>query len=179
MIPMNAAYKIFIIEEDGCMAENIEALLVRSGYVINYASTGLDGAKVELLCSCERPETVDGALESAERDIRHCRKSKSRILTYRDVELNLDTREVKVRGINIELTVIEYGILELMLKSPSKIFSKTNIFESVWGETYFSEDNTVNVHMSNLRGKLRRATEGQNYIQTVWGQGYRLAPEAA
>ena len=66
-----------------------------------------------------------------------------------------------------------------MLKSPSKIFSKTNIFESVWGETYFSEDNTVNVHMSNLRGKLRRATEGQNYIQTVWGQGYRLAPEAA
>ena len=176
---MNATYKVFIIEEDGCMAENIEALLAQCGYVINYASTGLDGAKVELLCSCERPEAVDVALESAERDIRHCRKCKSRILTYRDVELNLDTREVTVRGAHIELTAIEYGILELMLKSPSKIFSKAGIFESVWGETYFSEDNTVNVHMSNLRGKLRRATEGQNYIQTVWGQGYRLAPEAA
>ena len=55
MIPMNIAYKVFIIEEDGCMAENIESLLAQSGYVINYASTGLDGAKVELLCSCERP----------------------------------------------------------------------------------------------------------------------------
>ena len=44
---------------------------------------------------------------------------------------------------------------------------------------YFSEDNTVNVHMSNLRAKLRSAADGENYIQTVWGQGYRLAPEAA
>ena len=176
---MQSAYKVFIIEEDGCMSENIEALLVQSGYVINYASTGLDGAKVELLCSCERPEAVDGALECAERDIRHCRRSKARILTYRDLELNLDTREVTVRGVHLELTAIEYGILEMMLKSPSKVFSKISIFETVWGETYYSEDNTVNVHRSNLRGKLRRATEGQNYIQTIWGQGYRLAPEAA
>ena len=176
---MNMAYKVFIIEEDGCMAENIEALLLQSGYVINYASTGLDGAKVELLCASERPEAVDGALESAERDIRHCRRSKSRILSYRDMELNLDTREVTVRGAQVELTSIEYGILELLLKSPSKVFSKISIFESVWGETYFSEDNTVNVHMSNLRAKLRSAADGENYIQTVWGQGYRLAPEAA
>ena len=176
---MQISYKVFIIEEDGCMSENIEALLVQSGFDINYASTGLDGAKVELLCSCERPEAVDGALECAERDIRHCRKSKSRILSYRDLELNLDTREVTVRGVHVELTSIEYGILEMMLKSPSKVFSKISIFETVWGETYFSEDNTVNVHISNLRSKLRRATDGQNYIQTIWGQGYRLAPEAA
>ena len=176
---MQIAYKVFIIEEDGCMSENIEELLTRSGYVINYASTGLDGARVELLCACERPDAVDAALECAERDIRHCRRSKARILTYRDVELNLDSREVTVRGMNVELTAIEYGILEMMLKSPSKIFSKISIFETVWGEPYYSEDNTVNVHISNLRAKLRRATDGQNYIQTVWGQGYRLAPEAA
>ena len=176
---MQIAYKVFIIEEDGCMAENIEALLMQSGYVINYASTGLDGAKVELLCSCELPEAVDGALECAERDIRHCRKSKARILSYRDLELNLDTREVTVRGVHVDLTAIEYGILEMMLKSPSKVFSKISIFETVWGETYYSEDNTVNVHMSNLRGKLRRAADGQNYIQTIWGQGYRLASDVA
>ena len=133
---MNLTYKIFIIEENGCMPENIEALLAQAGYVINYASTGLDGAKVELLCSAG---------------------------------------EVTVRGAALDLTSTEYGILELMLKSPSKVFSKTNIFESVWGETYFCEDNTVNVHMSNLRSKLRKANADQHYIQTVWGQGYRLA----
>lgn len=169
------SYKIFIIEENGCMPEQIEALLAREGYVINYASTGLDGARVELLCPTERPEAVDAALETAERDIRHCRKNKDRILTYKDIELNLDTREVTVRGIPLDLTSIEYGILELMLKSPSKVFSKTIIFESVWGETYFCEDNTINVHMSNLRGKLKKANDQQLYIQTVWGQGYRLA----
>ncbi|MDD6394713.1 MAG: winged helix-turn-helix domain-containing protein [Acutalibacteraceae bacterium] len=171
----NPTYKVFIIEDDGCMTESIEALLSKAGYVINYASTGLDGARVELLCPGEKPEAVDSALESAERDIRHCRKNKDRILTYKDIELNLDSREVTVRGEMLELTSIEYGILELMLKSPSKVFSKMNIFEAVWGETYFSEDNTINVHMSNLRSKLKRANSEQNYIQTVWGQGYRLA----
>ena len=171
---MNLSYKIFIIEENGCMPENIEALLAQAGYVINYASTGLDGAKVELLCSAERPEAVDAALESAERDIRHCRKNKDRILTYKDIELNLDTREATIRGAALDLTATEYGILEMMLNSPSKVFSKTLIFETVWGETYFSEDNTVNVHISNLRAKLRRLGGEQRYIQTVWGQGYRL-----
>lgn len=172
---MNLTYKIFIVEENGCMPENIEALLAQAGYVINYASTGLDGARVELLCAAERPEAVDAALEVAERDIRHCRKNKDRILTYKDIELNLDTREVTVRGVPLDLTATEYGILELLLKSPSKVFSKTSIFEEVWGEKYFSEDNTVNVHMSNLRCKLRRVSGEQRYIQTVWGQGYRLA----
>ena len=172
---MNLTYKIFIIEENGCMPEKIEALLAQAGYVINYASTGLDGAKVELLSPLERPEAVDSALEAAERDIRHCRKNKDRILTYKDIELNLDTREVTVRGVPLDLTSTEYGILELMLKSPSKVFSKTMIFDSVWGETYFSEDNTVNVHMSNLRSKLKKANADSSYIQTVWGQGYRLA----
>lgn len=171
----NPTYKVFIIEENGSMSESIEALLAKAGYVINYASTGLDGARVELLCPSESPELVDRALESAERDIRHCRRNKDRILTYKDIELNLDSREVTVRGVSLDLTSTEYGILELMLKSPSKVFSKMNIFESVWGETYFSEDNTVNVHMSNLRSKLKRANSEQNYIQTVWGQGYKLA----
>lgn len=172
---MNPTYKIFIVEENGCIFKDIETLLAKSGYVINYASTGLDGARVELLCPNEKPELVDYALESAERDIRHCRKNKDRILSYKDIELNLDSREVTVRGLPLDLTVTEYGILELMLKSPSKTFSKLNIFESVWGETYFCEDNTVNVHMSNLRGKLKHANSEENYIQTVWGQGYKLA----
>lgn len=172
---MHSGYKIYIIEENGHMPDELEALLTRAGYVINYASTGLDGAKVELLCTAERPESVDPVLESAERDIRHCRRNQSRILTYKDIELNLDSREVSVRGVPLVLTATEYGILELMLKSPSKVFSKTAIFETVWGETYFSEDNTVNVHISNLRSKLRRANHDCCYIQTVWGQGYRLA----
>jgi DNA-binding response OmpR family regulator len=60
------------------------------------------------------------------------------------------------------------------MKNPSKVFSKRNIFESVSGEEYLSDDNTMNVHISNLRHKLREAGETNNYIETVYGMGYRL-----
>ena len=72
------------------------------------------------------------------------------------------------------LTVKEFSILELMLKNPHKLWSKANIFESVWGENYLSDDNTVKVHMSNIRSKLKKLDSDTEYIETVWGMGYRL-----
>ncbi|MEE1036476.1 MAG: winged helix-turn-helix domain-containing protein, partial [Oscillospiraceae bacterium] len=64
--------------------------------------------------------------------------------------------------------------LELMLSNPNKIFSKRNLFESVTGDDYMSDENTMNVHMSNLRKKIAKITEDP-YIKTVYGMGYRLA----
>ncbi len=52
--------------------------------------------------------------------------------------------------------------------------AKANIFESVWGENYLSDDNTVKVHMSNIRSKLKKLDSDTEYIETVWGMGYRL-----
>ena len=64
--------------------------------------------------------------------------------------------------------------MELLMRYPKKIFSKSNLFESVWGEEYFSEDNTLTVHISNLRTKLKKYEPEHEYIDTVWGIGYRL-----
>ena len=61
-----------------------------------------------------------------------------------------------------------------MLENPNKVFSKRNLFESLTGDEYLSDDNTMNVHMSNLRKKIARVTE-ESYIETVYGMGYRLA----
>ena len=61
-----------------------------------------------------------------------------------------------------------------MLKNPAKLWSKANLFESVWGENYLSDDNTVKVHMSNIRSKLKKLDPDNEYIETVWGMGYRL-----
>ena len=69
---------------------------------------------------------------------------------------------------------MEYGILELMLNNPNKVFSKRNIFESITGDEYLSDDNTMNVHMSNLRKKIAKVTD-EPYIDTVYGMGYRLS----
>ena len=64
-----------------------------------------------------------------------------------------------------------------MLRNPAKLWSKVNLFESVWGENYLTDDNTVKVHMSNIRSKLKKLDPENEYIETVWGMGYRLLPE--
>lgn len=94
-------------------------------------------------------------------------------LHFKNMRLDLMEKKVYVNGNPLVLTSKEYGILELMLQNPKKLFSKANLFESVWNETYFSEDNTLKVHMSNIRNKIKQFDE-EEYIKTVWGMGYAL-----
>ncbi|MGL6174069.1 MAG: winged helix-turn-helix domain-containing protein, partial [Cellulosilyticaceae bacterium] len=72
------------------------------------------------------------------------------------------------------LTAREFEILQLMMSHPKKVFSKGNLFESIWKEDYLGDDNTINVHISNIRNKLAKGGAKQDYIQTVWGIGYKL-----
>lgn len=83
---------------------------------------------------------------------------------------------VEYQGNNIALTSKELQILQLLLEHPTKTYTKANLYESVWQDVYYYEDNTINVHVSNLRNKLKKAT-GHDYIETVWGIGYRLKEE--
>ena len=78
-------------------------------------------------------------------------------------------------GKELTLTGKEYEILKLLLSHPNKVFSRANIYDSLWGEGGGNyDDNAVKVHMSNLRSKLA-ALDAEEYIETVWGMGYRLA----
>ncbi len=87
-----------------------------------------------------------------------------------------DENRVEYAGKNISLTAKELQILRLLMEQPMKTFTKANLYESVWQDIYYYEDNTINVHVSNLRSKLKKAT-GKDYIDTVWGIGYRLKEE--
>lgn len=100
--------------------------------------------------------------------------NKNQILKYKDIELDEEKKKVTANKKEIVLTSKEYEILKLMLTNPEKVFSKANIFEHVWNMEYFGEDNTLNVHMSNIRNKLKKASSDEDYIETVWGMGYRL-----
>jgi len=97
-------------------------------------------------------------------------------LHYQTIDLGIDTREVTVSGKEIHLTLHEFGILELLLRNPNKVFSRSNLYESVWHEPYLDNDKTVSVHVSNLRSKLNKF--GDNYIGTVWGIGFKLEGES-
>lgn len=95
------------------------------------------------------------------------------MLVFKELTLNPVSGEVTLNGHAVTLTGKEYRILELMLKNPTKLFSKANLFESVWNEPYFNTDTSLKVHMSNLRSKLKQFAE-EEYIETVYGMGYRL-----
>lgn len=77
-------------------------------------------------------------------------------------------------GLPVELTLHEFRILELLMKHPKKVFTKQLIYEYAWEEDYFVEDKTINVHISNIRSKLK-PSQTDSYIQTVWGMGFKLS----
>lgn len=94
-------------------------------------------------------------------------------LTYKEWRIDPDARTLTAAGQPIELTVHEFDILALLARRPQKVFTRQEIFEAVWQQDYFVEDKTINVHISNIRAKLRPSgTEG--YICTVWGIGFKL-----
>lgn len=98
----------------------------------------------------------------------------TKLLTFKNLTLDITAGTASVCGKTLTLTSKEFAILELMLGNPRKLWSKSNLFESVWGENYLSDDNTVKVHMSNIRSKLKKLDPDSEYIETVWGMGYRL-----
>lgn len=96
-----------------------------------------------------------------------------RVLRLGDLELDRDGVAVTAGGVPVALTAREFSILTLLMTSPSKVFTRAQIYEKVWGEEFFGDDNTVNVHVSNLRAKLARASD-KEYIKTVWGIGFKM-----
>ena len=95
------------------------------------------------------------------------------IYRYREWTLNPDTQEMTAAGKPVTLTRHEFLILELFIRNPKRVFSKQMIYEYAWGEEYLAEDKTINVHISNIRGKLKESGT-DTYIQTVWGLGFKL-----
>lgn len=95
-------------------------------------------------------------------------------LQYHDLIVDMEKNIVLLQGHEVSLTAKEFSILKLLMQYPDKIFSKANLFESVWNNEYISEDNTLGVHISNLRNKLKAMSPEQEYIDTVWGIGYRM-----
>ena len=95
-------------------------------------------------------------------------------MKYTDLVLNRSTYEDVLCGKDLQLTRQEYKILELFMLYPSKVFSKQEIYEYAWNDYYMGEDKTINVHISNIRSKMKKITQDE-YIDTVWGIGFRLS----
>lgn len=97
-------------------------------------------------------------------------------LIYQGLELDRENFCVRVDQTELpKITRQEFSILEFLLKHPKKVFSKEEIFEYAWEEAYMGETKTLDVHISNIRKKIKSVTS-KEYIETIWGIGYRLHP---
>ena len=96
------------------------------------------------------------------------------VLQYKDIVMEPENFKVMVSGTEVKLTKREFMILQLLMQNPEKVFTKNNIYESVWNEEFLGEENAVNVHISNIRQKLAKVNGEETYIQTVWGIGFKM-----
>ena len=120
-----------------------------------------------------KPFDIDEVMLRIEAVLRRVEDKKDS-LVHKEMRLDPENKRVYIGENELVCTAMEYAILEIMLRNPNKIFSKRNLFESATGEDYMSEENTMNVHMSNLRKKISKLTD-EPYIDTVYGMGYRMA----
>ncbi len=99
---------------------------------------------------------------------------KHEALSHKGLTLIVSELSAKIDGKDIAFTKHEYKILELLMKNPTRVFSKQDIYDYAWEDYYIGEDKTINMHISNIRKKLRSFSD-EEFIETVWGIGFRLS----
>ena len=100
----------------------------------------------------------------------------SSVLTLGGLSMDSDTHTVTASGSEVHLTRTEYAILKLLLKNPSQVITKSLLLDRISEDTPDCTDNSLKMHVSNLRRKLREA-DGKDYIEAVWGIGFKMRSE--
>lgn len=102
-------------------------------------------------------------------------QQKETVTRIKDLEINRTTHSVKAAGTVLELTRTEFEILNLMASHPGQAFSKERLYDLIWKEPYFGNENVLNTHINRLRAKLKMVSNSDTtYIKTLWGIGYKM-----
>ncbi|MEK4151865.1 response regulator transcription factor [Carnobacterium sp. FSL E2-0243] len=91
-----------------------------------------------------------------------------------DLVVNIEKMLVKKETVEIELTTTEFNILKYLMQHPNQVVTKERIYRSIWQEDYHEGENSINVHICNLKKKIETFPSKPQYIKTVWGKGYML-----
>jgi DNA-binding response OmpR family regulator len=105
------------------------------------------------------------------------KEESANIFTVGGLQINDELKEVTVDGEIIRLTPLEYNILLLLMKNQGRVFSISQIYESIWNEEAIGVDNTVAVHVRNIREKIEINPKEPRYLKVVWGVGYKIEKE--
>lgn len=122
-----------------------------------------------------KPFEIPEVLARIQVQLRHAgAKIENKQISCRNLVLDKTNYQVRVDGKEVpRITKQEFAILELLVSHPKQVFSKEDIFTFAWDEPYMGETKTLDVHISNIRKKIKQVTDDE-YIETVWGIGYRF-----
>lgn len=125
-----------------------------------------------------KPFERDEVLARVEAILRRSQVIKDKIMpdqdyNFKNLILKPLARTVTVNGNTITLTAYEFDILLHLLKQKDRVFTKDQLYEEIWKTGYYGEDNTINVHISNIRKKIKEF-DSAAYIKTVWGIGFKI-----
>ncbi|WP_234124513.1 response regulator transcription factor [Clostridium hydrogenum] len=95
-------------------------------------------------------------------------------IEIRGININKASRKVLVNGKEVAFTSKEFDLLVFLAQNPNRVFSKEELFDKIWGMDSFGEIATVTVHIKKIREKVEKNTSNPEYIETVWGVGYRF-----
>ena len=135
-------------------------------------------SKVDLLLGgaadyIAKPFNTEELLARITVQLRKSSASSTPILTYDEIELDTDSRSVKVKRIPVRLTKTEYAILKLLMQNPSQVITRSVMLDRISEDTPDCMESSLKVHVSNLRRKLKEIN-GKDYLEAVWGIGFKL-----
>ena len=168
----------------GISGEEVLSLIRSHGntpVIVLTAKDSLDD-KVDVLSNgaddyITKPFEIKEVIARIKVQLRHAsieNRESDNILTHNGLSLDRENFCVSVNNTVLpQITRQEFSILELLMKHPKRAFSKEEIFEYAWDEPFMGETKTLDVHISNIRKKIKQVTDTE-YIKTVWGLGYKL-----
>ena len=121
-----------------------------------------------------KPFNNDELLARIKVHLKHNISNQDAVLKIGDIELNPKTYKVVCNSLDITLSKIEFEILKLLMKNNNQVVTKSVLFDTIWDTMDSADENTLNVHISKIRNKLKKANPNKDYIETIWSVGYKF-----
>lgn len=178
----NGTYALILLDLmlPGMAGESVLAKIRETSEVpiiIISAKTDMDGKVLLLQTGADdyitKPFDMREVLARVELQLKRKGTTAKGQIVYQELHLDSENHLITIDGTPLSFTRQEFAIMELLMKHPDKIYSKQELYELAWEECYIGEDKTLNVHISNIRKKIKLYSE-REYIETVWGIGFRL-----
>lgn len=101
-------------------------------------------------------------------------EANSNFIELNDIKLDLNNYKGFCNNVDIKLTKTEFNLLRILMENKNRVVTKSILFDGVWDDLNSADENTLNVHISNVRNKLKKINPNKEYIETIWSIGYKF-----